>query len=75
MLKIDNKEVRVKQIERLNSIKASRNESEVQALLGRITHAAEHGNENLLELAVEAAKQRATVGEISFAIEKVAGRH
>lgn len=75
VLKIDNKEVRQKQLDRLKSIRASRNEAEVQAVLDRITKAAETGSENLLELAVEAATKRATVGEISLAIEKVAGRH
>lgn len=75
VLKIDNKEVREKQIQRLNKLRQERNEQDVQQVLERITKAAETGSENLLALAVEAAKLRATVGEISFAIEKVAGRH
>ncbi len=66
--------VRVEQIERINDIKKSRNEAEAQACLEAITKAAE-GNGNLLEAAVAAAKARATVGEISDAMEKVFGRY
>jgi len=73
--KIDNKEVREKQLQRLAQIRSQRNETAVQEVLARISKAAETGNENLLALAVEAARLRATVGEISAAIEAVAGRH
>lgn len=75
MLHIDNKEVRLEQVERLNMIKKSRDSKAVEAILDKITDAAKTGNNNLLELAIEAARLRATVGEISYAIEKVSGRH
>ena len=76
VLDIDNQEVRRKQIEKLEKVKAERNEAEVQQILAKITGVAE-GNDggNLLALAVEAARKRATLGEISYAMEKVAGRH
>ena len=76
VLDIDNQEVRRKQIEKLEKVKAERNEAEVQHILAKITGVAE-GNDggNLLALAVEAARKRATLGEISYAMEKVAGRH
>ncbi len=66
--------VRIEQIERIKEIKSTRNEAETQACLEAITKAAE-GNGNLLEVAVAAAKARATVGEISDAMEKVFGRY
>lgn len=75
VLKIDNKAVRAKQIKRLEEIRASRDSDAVTAALDKITESARTGNGNLLGLAVEAAKLRATVGEISYAIEKVCGRH
>jgi len=76
VLDIDNQEVRRKQIEKLELIKAERNESEVQEILDKITKLAENkGGGNLLTLAVEAARKRATLGEISYAMEKVSGRH
>ncbi len=79
VLDIDNQEVRRKQIEKLEHIKAERNEAEVQAVLDKITEvAAINGSEgelNLLALAVDAARKRATLGEISYAMEKVSGRH
>ena len=75
MLKIDNNEVREKQISKLQQIRASRDSESVEKILDALTKAAERGEGNLLELSVEAAKLRATVGEISYAIEKVAGRH
>ena len=56
-------------------IKKSRDSKAVEAILDKITDAAKTGNNNLLELAIEAARLRATVGEISYAIEKVSGRH
>ncbi|WP_305951846.1 methylmalonyl-CoA mutase [Emticicia oligotrophica] len=79
VLDIDNQEVRRKQIEKLERIKSERNEAEVQAVLDKITEvAAINGSEgelNLLALAVDAARKRATLGEISYAMEKVSGRH
>lgn len=103
VLDIDNQEVRRKQIEKLEKVKAERNETEVQAILDKITrNAAPRSDgrpapdggaitsrepsvppsgvrgleaENLLSLAVDAARKRATLGEISYAMEKVAGRH
>lgn len=75
VLKIDNTEVRRKQIERINNIEKTRDEKACQNALLRLEEAARNGNGNLLGLSVEAAKLRATVGEISFALEKVYGRH
>jgi methylmalonyl-CoA mutase len=77
VLDIDNQEVRRKQIEKLERIKAERNTSEVDAILDKITEACKNGEqaENLLALAVDAARKRATLGEISYAMEKVSGRH
>ncbi len=75
ILEIDNTAVRLSQIERLKKLRAERNEAEVQASLAAITKAAETGNGNLLELAIDAAKKRASLGEISDACEKVAGRY
>jgi len=75
VLKIDNAQVRAQQIARLGEIRASRDTNAVNAALEKITEAARTGNANLLKLAVEASKARATVGEISYAIEIVAGRH
>ena len=75
ILDIDNTLVRQKQIERLEKMKAERNEEEVQKHLARLTKAAEDGSENLLAVAVDAARARASLGEISDAIEKVSGRH
>ncbi|MEK9198609.1 methylmalonyl-CoA mutase [Ureibacillus sp. 179-F W5.1 NHS] len=75
ILDIDNTIVRQKQIERLEKLKLNRNEEEVQKHLSRLTRAAETGEENLLAVAVDAARARASLGEISDAIEKVSGRH
>lgn len=75
ILNIDNSVVRKKQMERLNKIKSSRNEHEVKQTLHRLTKAAETGDENLLECAIDAARVRATIGEISDAIEIIYGRH
>jgi len=74
VLKIDNKLVLQKQLARLKVVKKTRDESKVQQLLKKLNVAA-GSNENLLELAVEAAKSRATVGEISDALEKVFTRY
>jgi methylmalonyl-CoA mutase len=75
LLEIDNAAVRNSQIERLKTIKASRDSEAVKKSLDAITEACKTGKGNLLELAVEAAKKRATLGEISFAMEKEFGRH
>jgi methylmalonyl-CoA mutase len=75
ILDVDNTAVRESQIKRLNSLRANRNEKEMQAALVAITQAAETGKGNLLELAVDAAQKRATLGEISYACEKIAGRY
>jgi len=75
ILDIDNSAVREQQIKRLHELKANRNQAEVDEILNKITEATATGNGNLLELAIEAAKRRATLGEISYAIEKVCGRH
>jgi methylmalonyl-CoA mutase len=74
-LDIDNTVVRQKQIERIQKLKEERNEERVIETLEALTHAAETGEGNLLEKAVEAARARATLGEISDAIENVSGRH
>ena len=72
---VDNKEVIKKQVARLEQLRARRDEKAVQESLQAITKAAETSEGNLLELAIHAAKLRATVGEISMAVEKVCGRH
>ncbi|MEM6643881.1 MAG: methylmalonyl-CoA mutase [Bacteroidota bacterium] len=73
ILKVDNARVRAQQVERLEKIKKDRNQEKVDACLHALTQGAA-GKQNLLELAVEAAKCRATLGEISDAMEKVFGR-
>ncbi len=75
ILDIDNTEVRRKQIELLQSIKKSRDERAVQEILDQLKTTASSGNGNLLELAIEAARRRATLGEISDAMESVFGRY
>jgi len=75
VLKVDNAAVRRTQIERLARLRAERDGTRVDATLAALTRAAERGDGNLLELAVDAARARATVGEISYALEKVFGRH
>ncbi|MDH7912941.1 methylmalonyl-CoA mutase [Winogradskyella sp. SYSU M77433] len=75
ILEVDNQTVRNQQIERLNSIKSTRNTNEVKAALDKLTSAAKTGDENLLALAVDAARKRATLGEISDALEVEFGRH
>jgi methylmalonyl-CoA mutase len=74
-LEIDNTAVRESQIKRLKELRANRNEADVQRCLEAITKCAETHEGNLLALAVEAAKCRASLGEISMACEKVAGRY
>jgi len=75
ILEVDNTSVRLSQIERLNRIKHQRDESKVKQSLQAITKAVSGGEENLLGLAVQAARVRATLGEISDAIETVCGRY
>ncbi len=75
ILDIDNSAVRLSQIDRLNELRAERNEEKCQAALTAITKCAETGEGNLLALAVEAAQERASLGEISDACEKISGRY
>jgi len=75
ILDIDNTLVRQKQIDRINQMKADRNEAEVTTFLAELTEIARSGDGNLLACAVNAARARATIGEISDAIESVSGRH
>ena len=72
---VDNQAVRTSQIERLDKIKSERDDNLVNLILEKLTKSAETGEGNLLEFAVEAARLRATLGEISLALEKVYGRH
>lgn len=74
ILEVDNQAVRKQQIDRLNAIKTSRDNAKVTAALNQLTECAKTGHGNLLALAVEAAKERATLGEISDALEDVFGR-
>ncbi|MGA9175322.1 MAG: methylmalonyl-CoA mutase [Thermoactinomyces sp.] len=75
ILEVDNTAVREAQIRRLQELRSNRDETKVQSALNAITHAAETGKGNLLALAIEAARARASLGEISYAYEKVVGRH
>lgn len=75
ILEVDNTAVRLSQIKRLQHVKQNRNKNEVKACLDALTKCAENGDGNLLELSVKAARARATLGEISDAIEKVSGRY
>ena len=75
ILEVDNELVRDQQLERLNHTKAQRDSENVKTILEKLTKAAANGNENLLALAIEAARNRATLGEISEALEKEFGRH
>jgi methylmalonyl-CoA mutase len=75
ILKVDNRAVRRQQLDKLARLKAERNEAEVQSALDALTECAKTGKGNLLEGAVRAAHAKATVGEISYALEKVYGRH
>jgi len=74
VLKVDNTAVRERQLEKLARLKAERDPAAVEAALNALTEGA-RGGANLLELSVEAARAKATVGEISLALEKVFGRH
>lgn len=75
ILEVDNTSVRENQISRLKQLKKDRDNEAVCNILEKITDAAKSGTGNLLELSVEAAKLRATLGEISYAIEKASGRY
>ncbi len=75
ILSVDNTAVRISQIERLNDLRASRDEAKVKAALEAITKCAKSNDGNLLALAIEAAELRASLGEISDACESVAGRY
>lgn len=75
ILEVDNAAVRDAQLKRLQELKANRDSKAVEQALERITESVKTGQGNLLELSVEAAKLRATLGEISYAIEKVSGRY
>ena len=75
ILDIDNTEVRKQQVERLSQLREGRDNEAVQKALDAITHCVETREGNLLELSIEAAKARATLGEISDACEKVVGRY
>jgi len=74
-LEVDNQTVRIQQVDRLKQIREERNSEKVNKALEALTDAAEKENGNLLALAVEAARERATLGEISDALEKVYGRY
>jgi methylmalonyl-CoA mutase len=75
ILQVENSEVRVAQIKRLEKLRAERNQKVVEEKLNAMTEACKNGTGNLLALAVEAARAHATVGEMSLAMEKVFGRH
>ncbi len=75
VLKVENSEVRKSQIAKLERLRAERNETDTQAALDALTEAAKTENGNLLDLAIKAGRAKATVGEISLALEKVYGRH
>ena len=75
VLKIDNSAVRQMQLEKLARLRRERDPAQLKAALDALTRAADGGNGNLLALAVDAARAKATVGEISSALEKVYGRH
>jgi methylmalonyl-CoA mutase len=75
ILEVDNMKVRAGQIERLQKIKATRDGTAVASALAALTAAAEKGDGNLLDLAIKAIRLRATVGEVSDALEKIYGRH
>ncbi len=75
VLKVDNAEVRARQLSKLQQLKGTRDVAAVDAALTELTSAAKSGKGNLLDFAVKAARARATVGEISLALEKAYGRH
>ena len=75
ILEVDNTAVREAQIQRLEQLKSGRDNEEVQKALDALTNAAQTGEDNLLALSIEAARKRASLGEISFSLEKVYGRY
>ncbi len=75
ILEVDNTKVRESQLKRLGEIKSKRDQKKVNSALEALTDAAKSGKGNLLELSVDAARHRATLGEISYALEKVYGRY
>ena len=75
VLKIDNAEVKAAQIAKLQRLRSERDQTQVDQSLAALTHSAETGNGNLLALAINAGRAKATVGEISLALEAVYGRH
>lgn len=75
ILEVDNAAVRHEQLERLNQLKRDRNSHEVEKALNALTNCAKSGEGNLLELAIDAARKRATLGEISTALENAFGRY
>jgi len=75
ILDVDNQMVRESQVARLQKIKSARNQAKVTDCLNKLTQCAERGDGNLLALAIEAARERATLGEISDALEKTFGRY
>jgi methylmalonyl-CoA mutase len=74
ILDVDNAKVRLQQLERLKKLKAERDTQEVEEALNALTEAAKSGKGNLLELSINAARVRASLGEISYALEKIFGR-
>src|SRR5260221_1965204 len=75
LLKVDNAAVRQLQIEKLSRLKREREPKAVEDALSALTRSATGGNANLLALAIDAARAKATVGEISYALERAFGRH
>ncbi len=75
VLKVDNSNVRRLQIDKLKRLRGERSQADVDAAINALTRSAQEGNGNLLALAIDAARAKATVGEISDAMEKVFGRH
>jgi methylmalonyl-CoA mutase len=75
ILEIDNNEVKKNQIQRIQKIKSIRNQHEVNQILNELSNSAKFNNGNLLEITIRAAKARATLGEISYALEKEFGRY
>jgi methylmalonyl-CoA mutase len=75
ILDVDNTKVRIQQVERLKKLRAERDNAKVEAALNALTEAAKSGKGNLLELAIAAAECRCSLGEISYALEKIFGRY
>ena len=75
ILEVDNTKVRLSQLDRLAKLKAERNQEEVDLALSKLENACQNSSENLLELAIDCARKRATLGEISYALEKTFGRY